>query len=145
MSWKDRFADFVWKAFTEERKIIVNPIPDRSKYQPRKEKEDGVLDIGWQIGILSNRRYFRAEYWCEDGVSCLTFFMSTLGIENASKEYFENLLTKDNLINFYCEERYIGLGKFIDDSGNEMWSVNVILADDENLFASSELALNTYK
>lgn len=145
MSWKDRFADFVWKAFTVERNIMVYPVPNRSKYRPRKENEDGFLDIGWQLGRLSDRRVYRAEFWCEDGVSVLTFFMSTIGIENKSDEFFENYLSKENLVEFYSEKKFIGLAKMIDDLGREMWSINVIVGDDEELFASSELALNPYK
>jgi hypothetical protein len=51
------------------------PIPDRSKQPVRAEKdEDGVVDIGWCDGVLSDGRPFRAEMWAQDQVSCLTIF-----------------------------------------------------------------------
>ena len=39
-----------------------------------KSEENTVLDIGWNEGILSDGRPYRAECWAEDQVTMLTFF-----------------------------------------------------------------------
>ncbi len=58
------------------------PIPDRTKQAIRSTKDqDGVIDIGWCDGVLSDGRAFRAEMWAQDQVSMLTFFFSSIGLE----------------------------------------------------------------
>ena len=58
------------------------PIPDRTKQPVRSTRdEDGVIDIGWCEGVLSDGRAFRAEMWAQDQISMLTLFFSTAGFE----------------------------------------------------------------
>ena len=55
------------------------PYPDRSQQRVRLERDaDGVMDIGWCEGLLSDGRPFRVEMWAQDQVSCLTIFFSAL-------------------------------------------------------------------
>jgi hypothetical protein len=52
------------------------PTPDRSKQRVHFTKdEDGVIDVGWCDGALSDGRAFRAEMWAQDQVSLLTVFL----------------------------------------------------------------------
>ena len=51
------------------------PVPDRSRQPVRILKdENGMIDIGWCEGVLSDGRAFRAEMWAQDQVSSLTIF-----------------------------------------------------------------------
>ena len=51
------------------------PSSDRSKQTIHFTKdEDGVIDIGWCDGILSDGRAYRAEMWAQDQMSLLTIF-----------------------------------------------------------------------
>ncbi len=76
--------------------------PDRSNLKPNfsKKPENDALDLGWQEGILSDGRPYRAEYWCQDQISTFTFFLSTIGLEDTTKEDFRRLLQTENLIKF---------------------------------------------
>ena len=57
------------------------PCADRSSFIPndRKSPANPALDIGWSEGTLRDGRPWRAECWAEDGVTSLTFFLSTTG------------------------------------------------------------------
>jgi hypothetical protein len=122
------------------------PKPDRSTRKPNfsKTPENDALDLAWQEGILTDGRAYRAEHWCQDQFSVLTFFISTIGLENSTKDDFKRLLVSENLINFKPGPNYLEARKIIDDSGNEMWSINVVVGDDENTFVEGGVKLNPY-
>jgi len=112
------------------------PKPDRSNFKPNLSKtpEDDVLDLGWQEGALRDGRPFRGEYWCQDQISMITFFFSTIGLENASREDLKLLLVSENLIQFKPGRARVDARKIMDSSANEMWSVNVAVGDDDETF-----------
>jgi hypothetical protein len=112
------------------------PKPDRSQFKPNLSKtpEDDVLDLGWQEGALRDGRPFRGEYWCQDQISMITFFFSTIGLENASREDLKLLLVSENLIQFKPGRARVDARKIMDSSANEMWSVNVAVGDEDETF-----------
>src|SRR6516162_9554948 len=77
------------------------PIPDRTSQPVRSMKdEDGVLDIGWCEGILSDGRAFRAELWARDQISSLTLFFSTIGLEALEQDAMKHFVEKEGLVTF---------------------------------------------
>lgn len=123
------------------------PKPDRSNFNPNfvKTPDNDVLDISWNEGILSDGRPFRVEYWCQDQVSMLTYFFSTKGMQNASDDDFVKLLEREGLLKFKSDDKRFVTGKtLLDSSGNEMWSVNVVIGDEEGTFAKDLYPLNKY-
>lgn len=125
------------------------PRPDRSTFKPsfRKTAEnDDVLDIGWQEGVLSDGRPFRGEYWCQDQVSTITFFLSRMGLENATDADFQQLLETEGLLRFKPgKARYVIARPFVDSAGNEMWSINVVVGDEDDTFIESGLPIERYE
>ena len=99
------------------------PIPDRTSQPVRSMKdEDGMIDIGWCEGVLSDGRAFRAEMWAQDQVSSLTFFFSTIGLETLEQDEMKHFVEKEGLVTFkksgptYCQAL-----PFRDDGGNQVW------------------------
>lgn len=122
------------------------PAPDRSDFQPKHaaDRADHV-DIGYAVGELADGRPFRAELWAQDGVTVLTFFMSTQGIQHSSKQDLYCLLESNNLVEFLdSDNRSLGVGVLADASGNEMFSLNVVIGDEDGLFANSSVLLHKY-
>ena len=84
--------------------------------------EDGMIDIGWCEGVLSDGRAFRAEMWAQDQVSSLTFFFSTIGLETLEQDEMKHFVEKEGLVTFkksgptYCQAL-----PFRDDGGNQVW------------------------
>lgn len=122
------------------------PRPDRSAFKPnfRKSHEQPALDIGWAEGTLKDGRPYRAECWAEDGVTSLTFFLSRIGLEKLNDADFAALLETEGLLRFTGAARYVAARPLTDSSGNDMWSVNVVVGDDENTFLVDKLELRAY-
>jgi hypothetical protein len=124
------------------------PKPDRSNYTPNfhKTAADPALDIGWNEGLLSDGRPYRVEAWCEQGVTALTYFLSTRDLENMTNQQFADLLEKEELVCFQTERRSVAAMPFTDDGGNEMWSINLVVGgdDDEHTFVEDLVPLRKY-
>ena len=105
------------------------PVPDRSRQPVRILKdESGMIDIGWCEGVLSDGRAFRAEMWAQDHVSSLTIFFSTLGLEALDPEEICALVEQEGLVSFEAgAESYCASDKYVDNSGQELWSVNIVV------------------
>ena len=82
------------------------PEINRSNFQPSltKDPESDEIDIGWNEGDLSDGRPFRLEYWAISGLSMLTYFFSTKGMENHSQEELIDILVSNGLIEFLVPE-----------------------------------------
>jgi hypothetical protein len=119
------------------------PKPDRSNYVPNEEPRP--VDIGWNEGVLSDGRPYRVECWAEDGITSLSFFFSTLGLENCNNQQFAALLEREGLLTFGGEKRYCGARPMTDASGNDMWSVNVVVGDEEELYVTVSGPLRPYQ
>ena len=123
------------------------PKPDRSDARPNlaKTAENPVLDIGWNEGFLSDSRFYRVEAWAENQVSSITVFMSTNGIENYSNPQFADLLEREQLIAYHPGRRRSAFAMpCTDASGNSLWSVNVVIGDDEETFVDLLIAMRPY-
>jgi|SRR5580692_7632308 hypothetical protein len=120
--------------------------PDRSKQTVRFTKdEDGVIDIGWCDGVLSDGRAYRAEMWAEDQVSMLTIFFSTGGMEELEAEQIRRLIQVEELVSFVENgQQHCSALKSTDDAGNEVWSVNVAVGDDEMTFLTKSIPIFPY-
>src|SRR5215510_2004019 len=105
------------------------PVPDRSRQPVRILKDDsGMIDIGWCEGVLSDGRAFRAEMWAQDHVSSLTIFFSTLG-----------------LVSFEAgAESYCASDKYVDNAGQELWSVNIVVGVDQQTFVRDTVPIFGY-
>lgn len=122
------------------------PKPDRSSYEIKKDKaEDGSIDIGWNEGFLSDARPFRAECWAQDQVTALTIFFSTKGLENYSDKDFKNLLEKEGLVKFAPGEAHVSAMPVTDASGNDMWSVNIVVGDEEETYVLDSVVVRPYE
>ena len=121
------------------------PRPDRSKFKPNRVKTDlnDTLDIGWAEGVMSDGRPWRAEAWCQDQVTFLTFFFSSAGLENAADPDLAALLTREGLLRFVDDEGGVKGIRRPDDVGQDVWEVGVLIGD-EDVYVESSPALQPY-
>jgi hypothetical protein len=123
------------------------PKPDRSNQIQNfvKSEENPVIDLGWSEGLFSDGRPYRVECWAEYQVTMLTFFCSTAGMENYSDLMFQELLSKEKLVQFASANPHVSAMSFTDASGNEMWSVNVAIGIEDELHAIDSTNLQAYE
>ena len=123
------------------------PRPDRSRITPNfaKTADNDALDLGWHEGVLSDGRPFRAEYWCQDQISILTFFLSIVGLETASQADLAELLVREGLVAFKTGKApHIQAMRWRDAGGNEMWSINVTVGNEDETFLAATLPMTRY-
>lgn len=94
-------------------------------FPPRTEYDD--TNIGWDCGFIGNRPYF-LECWATSGITMITIFLSTKGIEDYSVEDLEKLLIEEGKI--YAKKEGYESPEFapkpVDGNGNEFFSFNVV-------------------
>ena len=122
------------------------PKPDRSRSTPNRVKTEAndTLDIGWAEGMMRDGRPWRAEAWCQDQVTCLNFYFSSRGLENATDDDLAALLSDEALVRFRDEERFAEGRLMKDDSGRDIWEVTVALGDDEATYVDASFPLAPY-
>lgn len=125
--------------------MIAYPKPDRSRFTPNRVKTEAndTLDIGWAEGVMRDGRPWRAEAWCQDQVTFLTFFFSSRGLEQATDADLTALLKAEDLVTF-VDESGAAEGRLTqDDAGQDIWEVVVVVGDDE-LYVSASPKLRPY-
>jgi hypothetical protein len=105
---------------------------------------DEPLDIGWAEGVLSDGRPYRIECWADDGVTMVTYFVSSKGIEEADDDELTQLLEREGILAFAPGPKHVSASRLRDPSGNDMWSINIVVGDDEDTFVSSTPPLQQY-
>lgn len=122
------------------------PIPDRAKRPIRSAKdEDGVIDVGWCDGVLADGRAFHAEMWAQDQVSVLTVFFSTVGLEDLDQETIKHLVEQEGLVSFKEDvPSYCKAAQFVDDGGNRVWSVNIVVGDEDRTYIGDSIPIFPY-
>jgi hypothetical protein len=125
---------------------MLYPKPDRSNFIPnfRKTEEHPALDIGWDEGRLSDGRPYRVECWAEDQATSLTYFFSTAGLETLNDVQCVELLEREGLVRWLTGFRSASAMPFTDAAGNSMWSVNLVVGDDETVYIEDRNALRPY-
>ena len=102
-------------------------IDHEKKFFPFREETDDV-NIGWDCGFIGNRPYF-LECWATTGITMLTIFLSTTGIEDYSVEDLEKLLIEEGKI--YTKKEGYESPEFVpkpkDGNGNEFFSINIVV------------------
>jgi GTP diphosphokinase / guanosine-3',5'-bis(diphosphate) 3'-diphosphatase len=123
------------------------PLPNRTSFRPNRARtdEDSQLDIGWDEGIFSDGRPYRAEAWAEDGATFLTFFFSTEGLEYCDEAALRALLEGEGVLAFIRSDAvHIGAKRIIDDGGVEVWSATVVIGDEEGVFVEDRTNIKPY-
>lgn len=120
--------------------------PDRSEQKRNfvKTPENDVLDLVSGEGVLSDGRPYVVEFWCQDQLSLLTYFLPRKGIEDASVESMKSLLVREGLLSFTSDRQYVSVMPFCDGSGNDILSVNVVVGEERSTFVSDYVPLRPY-
>jgi len=101
------------------------PMIDHTEHVPRRN-EYGDVNIGWNAGLLEENRPYFVECWAADGITMLTIFISTRGIEDK---------TPDELTKWFLDIGYFSfvdggyqtaeIGTFTNPEGNTFFSINI--------------------
>jgi hypothetical protein len=90
---------------------------------------------------------FVASSGCKSISHQVTFFFSTAGLEKYTREDFIRMVQEENLQTFRSvsdDQRFLHAQKIVDYSGNEMWSINVIVGDEDEQYTDGGQVFNPY-
>ena len=114
-----------------------------SPYEP---DEDGVMDVGYLTGTMSDGRPFRLECWRMEEMLMLAVLLSSQGLSAYSRADMPLLLEGEEIL------RFVGTGKpklqaaqTTDDVGQNMWALNLMLANNKGTYAELLVQLHSYR
>ena len=122
--------------------------PCRGDYvpSPYEPNEEGVMDVGYKNGVMSDGRPYRLECWRMDELLMLTVLFSNQGLTGYKRADMPLLLEGEEIL------RFVGAGKprlqaaqTTDDVGQSMWAINLMLADNRGTYAELAVQLHSYK
>ena len=134
--------DFIKEYRRNSEKYLPLISHERNQFESRTE--EGDVNIGWNCGLIGLRPFFY-EVWAVDGITVLTIFISTKGIENYTAKDIERMLIDEAQIyskkEGYAEASVI---KIYDIDGNEFFSINVTVGVEDEPAVISGGAIYPY-
>lgn len=123
------------------------PTPTRIDYvpSPYEPDEDGVQDVGYKLGDLSDGRSYRLECWRMDDMLMITLMFSDLGLEGYKRDDMALLLEGEDLVSFVGERRPLQAARTTDDADNRVWAINMMLQNSKGKIAELAVELNSYR
>lgn len=120
--------------------------PTRIDYEasPLEPGEDGVRDIGYAVGKLSDGRPYRVECWCMDELVMATIMLSRQGLETWDRASMILLAEFEDLVKFVDARPRLQAAQTTDDAGNEIWAINIMLQKDAKVYAELLMKLKRY-
>ena len=122
------------------------PVPCRVDYvpSPYEPDEDGVQDVGYYNGRLSDGRAYRLECWRMDDMLMLTVMFSDLCLDGYRREDMPLLLEAEDIVRFTSESRKLQAARTEDDRGQNVWAINLLLANKKGTYAEIVPELTRY-
>ena len=101
------------------------PMNDHKEQVPHRN-ECGDVNIGWNAGLLEPNRPYFVECWAADGITMLTIFVSTKGIEDKTPDELTRWFLDIGYFTF-TDGRYqtAEIGTFTNPAGEEFFSINI--------------------
>lgn len=123
------------------------PAPARIGYipSPYEPDEDGVQDLGYCQGRLSDGRSYRLECWCMDELLMVTVMFSDFGLGAYKREDMALLLENEHILSFTGAKHSIQCNRAPDDAGQSMWMLNVMLQNGGQVRGRLTVALSRYR
>ena len=132
MAYVDEKLTFLQDCLEHPGKYL--PIVDHAWQTFPVRNEFDEVNIGWNAGLIDGKRPYFCECWA-DGCTVITYFISTKGIEDYTVGQLEEMLSNADIISYNCQEHYEASAMtFTDHSGNEFYSVNMVVGDEEKTY-----------
>lgn len=93
-----------------------------------------MLDVGQCEGTLSDGRPYAAELWAQDQATFLTMFFPRAEGEGLNDDSAADLIEREGLAKLGRKRAYCAIKPFDDDAGNPVWSLNLVVGDDDETY-----------
>lgn len=117
------------KEYRENKEKYLPLVDHETKYFPDRNEFDDV-NIGWDMGFIGERPYF-LECWAAEGITMITIYLSTIGLERASEYDLERILIDNKIYEPLDDYESPECPRFHDSNDNEFFSINVVVGFEE--------------
>lgn len=123
------------------------PAPDRSNITRNRSMSEGQVDLGWCEASINHGDYRRPlliETWADEGhITNQTVFLSRIGMEDVTAdEMLANFRAGGAIV---CrEDTPCNLLRFVDASGNALWSFTFTIGLGNTIFAEKSFPYQPY-
>ena len=100
------------------------PFVDR-KVQTPARNEYGEVNIGWNAGLIGENRPYFAECWATDGITMLTVYMSSSGLEDKTPDELAALIQESGYYRAKEGDQTPTVGTFTNPRGEGFFSINI--------------------
>ena len=110
------------------------PIVSDARREMPSRNEYGEVNIGWNAGVMDGNRPYFAECWATDGITMLTVFISTKGIEDMPHA---EIAQKFADTGYYIPRENAHkptVMEFTDTAGNGFFSINIAVGNEDEVF-----------
>lgn len=116
------------------------PLVDHAERHYESRTEAGNVNIGWNVGLLEGKRPWFGECWSADGITMLTYFISTGDMEDSTPEQLKSMLEESGIVKFTDPERdnTPAVQKYTDGKGNEFFSVNITVGVEDETYTTGD-------
>jgi hypothetical protein len=139
---------------------MKNILPTRADpSQPPAGSDDKDHSIGWAKGTVDGNRPYWAELWAEDGITMITIYLSSDGLEFGERKPMQdtfpgnqvvvgdekvakNFLEKEGLFKF--EEKHFITPCIYTDENGEFWSINIVVGNENEVYCDSQFTFSPY-
>lgn len=97
-----------------------------------KANEYCEKEIGWNAGMLDEKRPFFATCWAVDQITMLTVYVSNKGIEDKTAEEMDQWLQEIGYYKGRDEHRTPEMVSFEDEKGNGFFSINIVVGIEDS-------------
>lgn len=125
------------KEYSTPRRIDYTP-------SPLEPDDNGVQDVGYRIGKLSDGRPYRLECWRMDDIIMVTIMFDDLALSAYTRKDMLLLVEAEQLLEFNGTKYSLQAAMTEDDAGNKVWALNVMLSDHRGTYAKVVGELQRY-
>lgn len=120
--------------------------PRRVDYTPSplEPDDDGVQDVGYRVGKLSDGRAYRLECWRMDDMLMVTIMFADTALSTYKKADMLLLVESEELVHFTGEKKSLQAAMTEDDAGNKVWALNIMLANHKGSYGEVVGELRRY-
>ncbi|HIU64386.1 MAG TPA: hypothetical protein IAB06_05080 [Candidatus Avacidaminococcus intestinavium] len=125
----------------ENKDLLYLKYPKPHFVEKRKleaDEDEEVIDetVGTSEGILPDGRPYKVEFWQLEDLLLATIYFSATDVSDCTKSELEKYLQKNSLVMTKGDSLRMQCKKCLDDAGCEMWVINIILRQDQQIYAS---------
>lgn len=112
---------------------------------PLEPDDDGVQDVGYRMGKLSDGRPYRLECWRMDDMLMVTIMFADTALSTYKRADMLLLVEAEELVHFNGEKRSLQAAMTEDDAGNKVWALNIMLANHKGVYGEIVGELRRYR